>query len=245
VNILALIPARGGSKGVPKKNIRILGGYPLIAHTITAAKLSKKINKIIVSTDSQEIADISSQYGAEIPFLRPIQLADDKSKDIDYVLHTLNHLEYNENYIPDLIILLRPTTPIRNIETIDDAIDKYLNNKHSTSLRSSHAVSESPFKWFLLQDNYYTPICDKYTLEDTNRPRQDFPNIYIPNGYIDILNPNFIKANNTLYGEKIFGYITPHTNEIDTIEDFKYIEYQISQQETVILQYLKTIKESQ
>lgn len=244
MNILALIPARGGSKGVPKKNIKSLKGYPLIAHSITAAKLSNKINKIVVSTDSQEIADISLKYGAEVPFLRPLELANDNSKDIDFVLHALSHLKENENYIPDLIVLLRPTTPMREIEIIDDAIEKYINNKEATSLRSSHTVSESPFKWFLLKNDYYTPICDKYTLEDTNRPRQDFSEVYIPNGYVDILNPNFIKTSHTLYGEQIVAYITPHGYEIDTIEDFKYIEYQISQRDTVILQYLKTAKEN-
>jgi CMP-N,N'-diacetyllegionaminic acid synthase len=244
MNILALIPARGGSKGVPKKNIKLLQGYPLIAHSIIAAKLSNKINKIVVSTDSQEIAEISSKYGAETPFLRPTELANDSSKDIDFVLHALDYLKVNENYTPDLIVLLRPTTPMREIEVVDAAIEKYLNDKKATSLRSSHPASESPFKWFLLKNDYYTPICEKYTLEDTNKPRQDFSEVYIPNGYVDILNPNFIKTSHALYGEQIIAYITPHGYEIDTIEDFKYIEYQISQQDTAILKDLKKTEES-
>ena len=239
MNILALIPARGGSKGVPKKNIKLLGEYPLIAYTIAAAKLSKRINRVVVSTDSQEISDIASSFGAEVPFLRPDELASDKSTDIEYVLHVLDFLQKNESYIPDLIVLLRPTTPLREIKHIDEAIEKFIKNDEATSLRSSHEVSESPFKWFCISDDFYTPICDKYTLEDTNKPRQLFPEVYIPNGYVDILKPRVIKEHGSMYGNKIAGYITPYGNEIDTAEDFEYIEYKVTKGGLPLLEYLK------
>ncbi|MDD5372773.1 MAG: acylneuraminate cytidylyltransferase family protein [Sulfurimonas sp.] len=242
MNILALIPARGGSKGVPKKNIKLLEGFPLIGYTIAAAKLSKKINRVIVSTDSEEIAEISCSFGAQAPFLRPSEFAGDKSADIDYVLHTLNWLEKNEDYIPDLIILLRATTPLREVKYIDAAIEEFMKNSEATSLRSSHIAAESPFKWFLIKDNFYTPICDKYTLEDTNKPRQSFPEVYIPNGYVDILKPSFIKQYNSLYGGKILGYVTPNGYEVDTLEEFKYIEYLISKNGSDLLEHLKKNK---
>jgi CMP-N,N'-diacetyllegionaminic acid synthase len=239
MNILALIPARGGSKGVPKKNIKLLEGFPLICYSIAAAKLSKKINKVVVSTDSEEIAEIARNFGAQAPFLRPSELAGDESADIDYVLHTLNWLEKNENYISDLIILLRATTPLRESNHIDEAIEEFVKNSEATSLRSSHAVAESPFKWFLIKDKFYTPICDKYTLEDANKPRQSFPEVYIPNGYVDILKPSFIKERNSLYGDKILSYVTPNGYEVDTLEEFKYIEYLVSKNGSDLLEHLK------
>ncbi len=244
MKILALIPARGGSKGVPKKNIKLLKDFPLISYTIAAAKLSKKINKVVVTTDSQEIVDISLKYNAEVPFLRPSELANDSSNDIDFVVHALDWLENNENFIPDLVVLLRPTTPLREVEYLDDAIEELIKNNKATSLRSSHIVAESPFKWFSIKDDFYTPICDKYNLEDTSKPRQFFPDVYIPNGYVDVLKIDFIKKNNSLYGSNILGYITPIGYEVDTLDDFEYIEFQISKKSTPLFKYLNKIKDN-
>ncbi len=243
MKILALIPARGGSKGVPNKNIKDLGGFPLISYTITSAIESKMINRVIVSTDYKEIADISKKYGAEVPFLRPARISSDKSTDIEFVTHSLDYLEEKEKYIPDVIVLLRPTTPLREVNYIDDAIKKLLNSNMATSLRSSHLVSESPYKWFLMEDGLYTPICDKYTLDDTNKPRQFFPEVYIPNGYVDIFKTDLIKKSNSLFGENILGYITPIGHEIDTIDDFEYLEYQVSKKSLKLVDNLKKIKE--
>lgn len=243
MKVLALIPARGGSKGVPKKNIKLLENFPLISYTIAAANLSKKIDKVVVTTDSKEIADIALSFNAEVPFIRPSNLASDLATDIDFVIHSLDWLEANENYIPDLVVLLRPTTPLREVNYIDDAIELLINNEIATSLRSSHIVSESPFKWFVIKDGFYTPICDKYSLEDTGKPRQFFPDVYIPNGYVDIIKTNFIKTHNSLYGNHILGYTTPTGHEIDTLDDFEYIEFQISKNSTDLLKYLKEIKD--
>ena len=239
MNILALIPARGGSKGVPKKNIKKLSGFPLISYTIAAAKLSKKINRVLVTTDSQEIADISKKYNAEVPFLRPAELSCDKSTDIDFVLHALNWLKDNESYIPDFIVLLRPTTPLREVELIDNAIEELEKKSAATSLRSAHVSSESPFKWFSVKDNFYDSISNKYNLEDTNRPRQYFPDVYIPNGHVDILIPSCIEKDKSLFGNKILSFITPVCYEIDTIEEFEYIEYIIEKKSSNLKKYLE------
>ena len=225
MNILAIIPARSGSKGVPKKNIKLLNGMPLIGYSINSAKESKFINKIIVSTDSPKIKTIAETFDIKVPFLRPKEFATDKSLDIDFIQHALEWLHVNENYIPDLIVLLRPTTPIRETIVIDDAIEKMINDAQSTSLRSAHKSSESPFKWFKIIDNYYQPIHTDFTLEDTNKPRQSFSEIFIPNGYIDIIRPQIVNLYHDVYGNKIRSFITSVTPEIDTLEEFDYLEY--------------------
>lgn len=221
--VLCIIPARIGSKGVPKKNIKIMNDKPLIYYSIKVAQNSKYINKIVVSSDSKEILDIANEYGVHTPFLRPKELALDSSLDIDYIKHTLEYLKKEEGYAPDYIALLRPTTPIRNAHMIDKAIDKLINNPEATGLRSAHEVAESPFKWYKKEGDYYTSISPEYSLEDTCKPRQSFPSVYLPNGYIDIIKPTYI--DNSLYGNKILNFITPTTYEVDTMEDFEYIEY--------------------
>jgi len=242
LDILCIIPARGGSKGVPDKNIKLLGGYPLVAYSIAAAKSSKKITRVIVSTDTQKIANISRDFGAEVPFLRPEEFSGDKATDMEYISHALKWLKDNEEYCPDLVVLLRPTTPFRDSAYIDDAITEMASNETATSLRSSHMASESPFKWFYVKDKFYTPISDDYTLEDTGRPRQSFPPAYIPNGYVDIIRSAYVKNNDSLFGDKIFGYITSIGYEVDTKEEFEYLEYQITKQNLKIINYLNKIK---
>jgi CMP-N,N'-diacetyllegionaminic acid synthase len=201
---------------------------PLIGYSIQTAQASKYINKIIVSTDCEEAKEIAQTFHIEVPFLRPKELASDTSLDIDYIKHTLEWLEFNENYIPDFIVLLRPTTPIRDVKIVDIAIERMFNDSQSTSLRSAHKSSESPFKWFKLDSkNCFKPIHDDYSLEDTNKPRQSFENIYIPNGYVDIILPTILKKYNDIYGDKIYGFMTEVTYEIDTIEEFDYLEYKI------------------
>lgn len=227
MNILAIIPARGGSKGVPKKNIKLLNNIPLIGYSIKSAKESKFINKIIVSTDCDEIKDIAETFEIEVPFLRPKEYATDNSLDIDFLKHTLAWLNENENYEPDLIVLLRPTTPIRDASIIDNAIQLMINNQNNSSLRSAHKSSESPFKWFKIKDDIFEPIHADYTIEDTNKPRQSFDDVFIPNGYVDIIKPQTIKEFNDVYSDKILSFITQTAYEIDTIEEFEYIEYKI------------------
>ena len=136
MKILALIPARGGSKGIPRKNIVNLCGKPLIAYSIEQALASKWINRVIVSTDDEEIVAISRQYGAEVPFMRPEEFAQDLSPDIDVFRHALQWLETNEGYIPDIVLNHRPVCPIRKVETIDRAIELFINTQHDDSLLS-------------------------------------------------------------------------------------------------------------
>ena len=223
--ILALIPARGGSKGIPGKNIVNLGGYPLIAYSIAVSKLSKYVNRIIVTTDDKKIAEISKKFGAEIPFLRPKAISKDNSGDIEFFIHALNWLKKNENYTPDFIIHLRPTTPLRDVRIIDSAIKAIIRDKRATSLRSAEIVDkESPYKQFKKKGKYF----DFFGKEDFkegeeyyNYPRQYFPTTYYPNGYVDIIRPETLIKSGLLHGKSIKAFITEKVADIDTKKDIE------------------------
>lgn len=240
MKIYAIIPARGGSKSVPRKNIKPLGGFPLLAYSIAAAKLSKKIDRIIVSTDNTGIAAVGRKYGAEVPFLRPAEFASDSSTDYDVLGHVLGWLEKNEKKVPDLFVYLRPTTPLRDPALIDKAIE-YLNKKlQATSLRSGHELAEPPQKMFQINKEGFfegffpnDPSPDYYDL-----PRQNFPQAYHPNGYIDIVRVEILKKSGTTYGKKILSFVVPVSTEIDRPEDFKYLEYQFYKKPGRVFNYL-------
>lgn len=240
MSVMAIIPARGGSKGVPSKNVRPLAGYPLIAYSIAAAKLSKKIDRVLVSTDSPEFAELSKKYGAETPFLRPAEFSGDKSPDRDFVAHAIDWLEKNEGKAPEYLIHVRPTTPLRKPEIMDEAIERMMKSKDATSLRSAHPCSESPFKWFMLkEDGFYTGI-NTDDMDKLNLPRQLFPTVYIPDGYVDVLKTSYVKSvASGIHGQKVIGFVSPVCREVDTLEDFQALEFQIQREGSVLLDYLK------
>jgi N-acylneuraminate cytidylyltransferase len=237
---IGIIPARGGSKGVPGKNIKLLAGYPLIAYSIAAAKLSKRIARTIVSTDSNEIAEISRKFGGEVPFMRPSAIAGDKSTDIDFMLHALNWFKDNEKNVPEYWVHLRPTTPLRDPKIVDISIDETIKNSEATSLRSGHKAPESPFKWFKKDDKGYSkPLIDGLTSDIINGPRQVFPDAYIPDGYTDVLKASFIIKNKLMHGENILCFESPFCTEVDSPEDFEYLEYEIRSKGSPLLEYLR------
>jgi N-acylneuraminate cytidylyltransferase len=219
--MIALILARGGSKGVPKKNIKILANKPLIGYVIEAASKSKKIDQIYVSTDSQEISDISKKYGAKI-IERPNFLAQDNSKDIDSFIHALDFLPNNI----EEIVQLRATTPLIQSSVLDEGIDFYLENKiNCTSMRSGHETPESITKFYKLENGFFKNILEASNIDYSDIPRQMCPKTFKPNGYIDILKTNVFKSNKTFYGDKILAFLTDNAIEIDSIEEFNYLEY--------------------
>ena len=214
-----LILARGGSKGVPKKNIKLLNGKPLLAYPIEAAYKTKNISCVYVSTDCDEIASVGKQYGAKI-INRPKELAMDKSLDIDAFRHAVETLQDFSD-----IVHLRATTPILDPNVLDQAIETFLANKEeATSLRSAHQFSESVYKFFKQEDKYWTGFFPNMSGEYYNLPRQNFPKSYLPNGYIDIVRPNVFMNNSTFHGNKILSFITPYSIEVDTLEDFQRLE---------------------
>jgi len=235
----AIIPARGGSKGVPRKNIKLLKGYPLIAYSIVAAKLSKMTDRVIVSTESSEIAEIAQKYGAEVPFLRPAEYAQDRSPDIDFIRHAINWFAKNESDQPELFVHLRPTTPMRDPTLIDQAIGDILKNEKATALRSVHELPEPPQKMFSIEHGYLTGFFPNETRpEYYNLPRQAFPKAYNPNGYVDIIRTRHVTKTNTLHGPWMIGFVTPFTIEIDTPDDFSRLEYSLEKGSHPLYEYL-------
>lgn len=241
MSITAIIPARSGSKGVPGKNIKLLGGIPLFAFSIIAAKMMPSVSRVIVSTDSNEYAEIAKFYGAEVPFLRPIDISGDKSTDYDLFIHALNWFKENENYIPEFLLHLRPTTPLRDPQIMEQAVKLFLeNNEIATSLRSGHNAPESPYKWFLKdENNFFKGLRDDLTPEKVNLPRQSFPSVYVPDGYIDLLKSSVILNSGTLHGDKMLVFESPYCVEVDTKDDFEYLEFQIEREGSTILNFHK------
>lgn len=243
MKILALIPARGGSKGIPKKNIYPLNGLPLIAYSILAAKLSAFSPRIVISTDSEEIATTSKRYGAEVPFFRPDDISGDRSGDLEFVTHALDWFESNEAYVPDYILHLRPTTPLRDPAIIDIAIQHFINSKEATCLRSAHKAPESPMKWFQKKDDGYFDSFIDVGL-DINAPRQVFRDAYIPDGYIDILKPDFIRSSGQLHGSKILAFESPVCTEVDTFDALEYLEFEIQKNKHPLLGQIQPLLRS-
>ena len=220
--ISALIPARAGSKGVPKKNIKELIDHPLLAYSIAACKMAGSIERVIVSTDSQEIADIAIKYGAEVPFVRPPDLAQDSSKDIDVIKH------YFEQVGGDDVAYIRPTTPLRLPSVINDCVDNYFKNQREfcTGVRSMHELPESPHKMFMINDD--GECCGFFPdfngiKNYTNLPRQMFPKAYQPNGYLDIVKRSTLSGGDT-FGDVILPIVTEEVIEVDTQYQFNQLE---------------------
>lgn len=241
LKVVALIPARGGSKGIPKKNIRLVKGYPLIAYSIAAAKLTKNIDRVIVSTDSTEIGQIARKFGAEVPFLRPEEFATDTSPDIEFVTHALNWFDTNEGVVPDFLVHLRPTVPLREPEVIDAAIEAIFTQSNASALRSGTVSNHPPYKWLIKRDdNFLNPLMPNMTIDETNMPRQSFSNAYCPNGYVDVLRSKDVLKNKLMYGEKVLSFDTEITTDIDCEAEFDYLEYQLTKGQRQVYEYLRT-----
>lgn len=224
--VLAIIPARGGSKGLPNKNILPLLGHPLIAYSIKAAIDSNLITKIIVTTDSQAIADVALQYGAEVPFLRPSEFAQDLSTDLDVFRHALNWLKENQNYNPDFVVQLRPTSPIRKAELIDNCIQK-LADSTAESLRIVTPSPINPYKMWSIEDDNL-PMIPLLTVdgieEPYNEPRQRLPNTFWQIGTLDVIRPEVILEKNSMSGKIIIPHVIGNEWAIDIDEMSSFVK---------------------
>ncbi|OGY43097.1 MAG: hypothetical protein A2729_05805 [Candidatus Buchananbacteria bacterium RIFCSPHIGHO2_01_FULL_39_14] len=230
--ILAVIPARGGSKGVPKKNIKLLCGKPLIVWTITEAKKSKYLTRIIVSTDDEEIAEIAKRNGAEVPFLRPSEISGDLSTDVEFLLHALNFLKQKENYEPEIVLRLPPTSPLRTAKNIDEGIIKLLNTPGADAARPILEAPKHPYKmWKISADGQWLkPFLSKEFTgfeEPHNIARQLFPKVYIHTGAMDIMRLKTIRELKSTSGNKLtYFFMKPEESiNIDTPLDFEIAEY--------------------
>ncbi|KAF0220676.1 MAG: N-acylneuraminate [Geobacteraceae bacterium] len=204
--ILAIIPARGGSKGVPRKNIRIVAGKPLIAWTIEEARKSQYIDRLVVSTDDQEIADIAVQWGGEVPFLRPPELAQDHTPGIAPVLHMLTAL--SPTY--DLVVLLQPTSPLRTVEDIDGAIASLIQ-RNAKACVSVVEPDKSPYWMYSLdRSGHLVPL-----LDGNFACRQDIPIVYALNGAIYVAESNWLGNEQTFMTLETTAYIMPKSRSLD------------------------------
>jgi YrbI family 3-deoxy-D-manno-octulosonate 8-phosphate phosphatase len=223
--ILALIPARGGSKGIPGKNIRSFAGFPLIAWSIAAAKQSELVTRVIVSTDDEAIAAVAKEYGVEAPFLRPAEISQDKTTDLPVFEHALKWLEDVEGYRPEIVVQLRPTSPIRPRGMIDDAIRILLEHADADCVRGVVPAAQNPFKmWrFNGEGKPLNALLEVDGIpEPYNAPRQVLPPVYWQTGHIDVIRVSTITQKKSLTGDVIYPLLIDpaYTVDIDTLTDW-------------------------
>ena len=226
IEILALIPARGGSKGIPRKNLLMLEGKPLIAYSIEHALTSRYITRTIVSTDDSEIAEVASRFGAEVPFMRPAEFAQDLSPDIDVFRHALTWLHDHQAYACELVVHLRPTGPVRRVELIDEAIEMILDHPRADSLRSVSWPEQTPYKmWHIVDGMLQSLVQVKGMDEPYCMPRQNLPEVYWQNGYVDIVRPHVVLELAMMCGRKILPFIVEEpVLEIDYEDNIPRVE---------------------
>lgn len=227
--VLAIIPARGGSKGIPRKNIRNFAGHPLIAFSIEAGLLAKTVTRVIVSTDDAEIAAVARQYGAETPFLRPAEFAADKSLDLPVFQHALSWLADNEGYRPEVVVQLRPTSPIRPPALVDEAVCLLLDHPEADSVRGVVPAGQNPHKMWRIDPatgQMHGLLAVEGIAEPYNAPRQSLPSVYWQTGHIDAIRPR-VFARDSMSGDVILPVmIDPaYTVDIDTPKDWARSEW--------------------
>ena len=203
MKILGLIPARSGSKGIKNKNIKKFAGKPLITHSIETLKKINSVDRILVTTDSKKIADIAKKSGAEVPFLRPKKYAKDSTPMIDVIKHSVNYLSKRESYIPDLILLLQPTSPIRNARMISKSIN-LLKNSKATSVISVGEVKTHPFLSFFKNGEFLKPLFPQF---ENNTIRQKRKSVYFPTGSFYVFKTSNLLNYNSMYGPRIMPFI--------------------------------------
>jgi CMP-N-acetylneuraminic acid synthetase len=221
--IVAIIPARGGSKGLTRKNIKPLLGKPLVAGTIEQAKKSKYVNKVVVSTEDKEIAKISKKYGAEVVD-RPEELARDESPTIDAIMHAIDWFEKRGEYF-DIVVLLEPTSPLRKENDIDNAIELFIKNidKADSLVSVGEVHLENPYILKTIENKYVKPFIE---VDENRYQRQQLPKVYFPYGVVYLSKTDALKKYKTFYQEKTISYFIERWQnyEIDDIYDFVCIE---------------------
>jgi N-acylneuraminate cytidylyltransferase len=231
VDILTIIPARGGSKGIPRKNIRPFAGYPLVAWSIAAARQSEFVTRTIVSTDDAEIAAVARSFGAETPFLRPAEFAQDETTDLPVFEHALQWLAENENYQPGVVVQLRPTSPIRPQGLVDDAIKILLAHLDAGCVRGVVPAGQNPYKMWRLPGGEGVPMKNLIEVdgiaEPYNAPRQVLPPVYWQTGHIDAIRTSTILEKKSMSGGKIYPLIIDprYTVDLDNLFDWDKCEW--------------------
>ncbi len=227
--VLALIPARGGSKGIPRKNIRPFAGHPLIAYSIAAGLQAETVDRVVVSTDDEEIARIAREYGAEVPFLRPAHLALDDTPDYPVFRHALEWLERHEGYRPDVVVQLRPTSPLRPRDLVDRGVRLLLEHPEADSVRAVVPSGQNPFKmWRLGDDGYLQPLLSlPGEPEPYNAPRQRLPQTFWQTGHLDVFWRRTVFEQGSLTGRRVLPLMVDprYTVDLDNEWDWERAEW--------------------
>ena len=233
--IVALIPARAGSKAVPGKNIRLLMDRPLLAWTIAACRKVPSIARVIVSTDSPDYAALAKEWGAEAPFLRPADISEGHSTDYEFIAHALDWLA-GDGDNPEFVVHMRPTTPLRDPSSVERAVQTFIAARAATALRSVHEMPESAYKAFeIAPSGLLKQLGGSNTkLDAANNARQQFPVTYQANGYVDVLSTSFIRETSLIHGDRVLPFVTPSVVEVDTEEDFAHLEFQVVREPQII-----------
>jgi len=231
--VLALIPARGGSKGIPRKNIRPFAGYPLIAYSIAAALQADTVTRVIVSTDDQEIAEVAHCFGADTPFLRPEELATDQSTDLPVFQHALTWLTKHEHYHPDVILHLHATSPVRPPGILDQAVRLLREHAQAECVRSVVSPGQNPYKMWQIDpgSGHMLPLLNVQGIaEPYNTPRQWLPAAYLQTGHVNAIRPATILAG-SMSGKTILPIIMDDAYEVDldTLADWERGEWLVTQ----------------
>lgn len=231
-NILAIIPARGGSKSIPGKNIRQFAGYPLIAYSIAAGLQASSVSRVIVSTDDDETASIAKKFGAEVPFMRPPELARDTTPDLPVFEHALRWLADRESFQPDLVVQLRPTTPLRPKDCIDRGVELLRTNPQADSVRAVVPSGQNPYKmWRIAESGAMKPLLNASILEPYNQPRQRLPETFWQSGHMDVIRASVILEKGSMSGEVILPLVLDpkYSVDIDTPLDWERAEWKLNQ----------------
>lgn len=224
MEVLAIIPARGGSQGIPRKNLVQLCGKPLVAHSIGHALAAARVTRVVVSTEDIEIAEISRAFGAEVPFLRPPALAGDQVLDLPVFAHVLDELQAREGYVPDLVVHLRPTAPHRRPGWVDSAVDLLAGTAEADSVRSVSPPAQHPYRVFSIsEDGYLHPVMGHLHPEPYLLRRQDLPPMYYYNCVIDVTRPRTIREQGSMTGRRMLPYVMEGDDafDIDTSRDLE------------------------
>lgn len=223
--VLALIPARGGSKGVPRKNVLSVGGKPLLAWSIEHARAADSVTRTIVSTDDDEIASVALAHGAEVPFRRPAEYAADSSTDLDVFRHALLWLRDQEGALPELVVHLRPTAPVREPDAIDRAVERMLADPTADSLRSVGPAQQTPYKMWRIVDGVLEPaIRLPGVAEAHSMPRQALPVAYWQNGHVDVVRPRAVLEHDSMVGRRCLAFVIRSPGDLDYPEQLLDLE---------------------
>jgi N-acylneuraminate cytidylyltransferase len=225
--VVAIVPARGGSKGLPRKNLRPLAGFPLLAWTIAAGRAASQVDAVLVSTDDEEIAEVARGFGAEAPFLRPAELARDDTPDLPVFEHALGWLERERGWVPELVVQLRPTSPFRPVGMVDEAVSLLRAHTEADSLRAVTTPAQTPYKMWRVEERLLAPLIGSFEEELFNAPRQRLPRVCWQTGHIDVVRPATILEKRSMTGRRIVPYVVDprYAVDIDTLEQLELAEW--------------------